>query len=344
MKAIVLEGLRQMACRDLEVPRPQVGEVLLRVRAASVCGSDLSRFLKGHRMYPLVLGHEAAGEVVETGPGVDPGLVGTRAALIPLIPCMHCTFCQEGLYSSCENYSFLGSRRAGAFAEYVTLPRSNLMPLPNGVDFEVGALIEPATVARHALEMGRFKPGQVVAVLGAGSIGQMAVQWLRILGARKILVSDLVEENLACARQQGAHVTIPAGREDVVRRLVEESGGGVDLALELAGAPKTLEQAIQATRPRGSVVLTGNQPKEAVFPAELMETITRKELEVHGTWMSYSAPFPGHEWQEAIAAMQSGDLHAAEIISHRFPLSDGEEIFRRIEQRALAFRKIVFVP
>jgi L-iditol 2-dehydrogenase len=267
-----------------------------------------------------------------------------RAALIPLIPCMRCAFCQQGLYSSCANYSFLGSRRAGGFAEYVTLPQLNLVPLPDGVDFEAGALIEPATVARHALEMGRFQPGQAVAVLGAGSIGQMAVQWLRLLGAGKILVSDLVEENLECARRQGAHVTISAGSEDVVRRLVEESGGGVDLALELAGAPKTLEQAIQAARPRGSVVLTGNQPKEAVFAAELMETITRKELEVHGTWMSYSAPFPGHEWQEAIAVMQSGELRASEIISHRFPLCEGEEVFRKIEQRALSFRKIVFVP
>lgn len=344
MKALVLEGLGEMACRELDRPRPGAGEVLLRVRAAAVCGSDVSRFLKGHRLYPLVLGHEASGEVVETGPGTDPALIGMRAALIPLIPCMRCAYCVQGLYSACTAYSFLGSRRDGGFAEFVALPVANLMPLPAGVDFESGALIEPATVARHALEMGRFAAGQSVAVLGAGSVGLMAVQWLRRLGAGKILVSDLSEDNLACARRLGAHGTISARNGDVARRLVEESGGGVDLALELAGAPQALEQALLGVRPRGSVVLTGNQPKDAVFPAELMETITRKELEVHGTWMSYSAPFPGYEWEEAIAVMQAGALSAAEIISHRFPLCEGEAVFRAIGQRTLAYRKIMLVP
>lgn len=344
MKALVLEGLGRIACRDLDRPQPTKGEVLLRVRAAAVCGSDVARFVKGHRLYPLVLGHEASGEVVEVGRGVDPALLGTRAALIPLIPCMHCAYCNQGLFSACASYSFLGSRRDGGFAEFVALPSSNLMPLPAGVDFESGALIEPATVARHALEMGRFATGQSVAVLGAGSVGLMAVQWLRLLGARKILVSDISEDNLACARRLGAHVAVSARHEDVAQRLAEESGGGVDLALELAGVPQALEQALQAAHPRGSVVLTGNQPKDAVFPAELMETITRKELEVHGTWMSYSAPFPGHEWQEAIAAMQSGALSAVEIVSHRFPLCEGEDVFRAIGQRTLAYRKIMLVP
>lgn len=344
MKAAVMEGLGQIFCREVEKPVPAEGEVLLKVRAASICGSDVSRVLKGHRMYPLVLGHEVAGEVVEAGPGVDSGLVGMRAALVPLIPCMKCDFCLQGLYSSCKSYSFLGSRRNGGFAEYVTLPAANLLPLPAGVDFEGGALIEPATVARHAMEMGRFASGQRVAVLGAGSVGLMAVQWLRMLGAAQILVSDVVDENLECARQLGAQVTINARREDVVKRMVEETGGGVELALELAGSPQTLTQSIQVTRARGSVVLNGNQPKDAVFPAELMETITRKELGVFGTWMSYSAPFPGHEWTDAAAALERGDLRVAEMITHRFPLDEIEAVFRGIADRSLVYRKIMLVP
>ncbi len=273
-----------------------------------------------------------------------PALVGMRAALVPLMPCMKCEFCQQGLYSSCKSYSFLGSRRNGGFAEYVALPAANLLPLPEGVDDEAGALIEPATVARHAMEMGRFAPGQRVAVLGAGSVGLMAVQWLRILGASQILVSDVVDENLECARQLGAHVTINARSEDVVARMIEETGGGVDLALELAGAPQTLTQAIQVARARGSVVLNGNQPKDATFPAELMETITRKELGVYGTWMSYSAPFPGHEWTEAAKAMQRGDLRVGEMITHRFPIDKVDEVFRGIDDRSLVYRKIMLIP
>lgn len=344
MKAAVLEGLGQIACREVEQPVPAEGEVLLKVHAASICGSDVSRVLKGHRLYPLILGHEAAGVVVETGPGVDPALLGMRAALVPLIPCMRCRYCQRGLYSACTNYSFLGSRRAGGFAETVALPAANLLPLPAEVSFEAGALVEPATVARHAMEMGHFTPGQRVAVLGAGSIGLMAVQWLRVLGAGQILVSDVVDENLECARALGAQFTVNARREDVAGRIIAETGGGVDLALELAGSPQTLAQAIQVAAPRGAVVLNGNQPKEAAFPAELMETITRKELGVYGTWMSYSAPFPGHEWTETAAAMQRGDLRVDEMITHRFPLCEVEEVFRGIANRSFDYRKILLVP
>jgi L-iditol 2-dehydrogenase len=212
------------------------------------------------------------------------------------------------------------------------------------VDYEAGALIEPATVARHAMEMGRFAPGQRVAVLGAGSIGLMAVQWLRMLGAAQILVSDVVSANLDCARALGAQVTINAREEDVVGRILAETGEGVDLALEVAGSPQTLAQAIQAAGPRGSVVLNGNQPKEASFPAELMETITRKELGVFGTWMSYSAPFPGHEWTESAAALQRGDLRVGEMITHRFPLDEVEQVFRGIADRSLVYRKIMLLP
>jgi len=343
MRSVVLEGLDQVACREVEKPLPEPGEVLLRVRAASICGSDVARFLQGHRLYPLILGHEVAGEVAEVGPGVDPGWVGRRAAMIPLIPCLSCDYCQRGLYSACRDYSFLGSRRNGGFADFVTLPAANLMSLPDEVEDEAGALIEPATVALHALERGHFSAGQTVAVLGAGSVGLMAVQWLRKLGAGKILVSDLVDENLSCASSLGADVTINAGREDPVQRLKEETGG-IDLALELAGASQTLTQAIQAVGPRGSVVLTGNQPRDATFPAELMETITRKELGVYGTWMSYSAPFPGHEWRQAVAAMQTGDLRVADMISHRFPLCDAETVFQKIAQRTIAYRKILLFP
>lgn len=344
MRAAVMEGLGQIFCREVEMPQPASGEVLLKVRAASICGSDVSRVLKGHRIYPLILGHEVSGDVAAVGSGVDPALVGMRAALIPLMPCMECEYCRQGLYSACGAYSFIGSRRAGGFAEYVAVPASNLLPLAAEVDYEAGALIEPATVARHAMEMGRFAPGQRVAVLGAGSVGLMAVQWLKMLGAGQILVSDRIAENLECALQLGAHVVVNAAEEDVVRRMVAETGGGVDLALELAGSPHTLTQSIQMTRPRGSVVLTGNQPKDAVFPAELMETITRKELGVFGTWMSYSAPFPGHEWTEAAAAMQRGELRVDAMVSHRFPLCEVENVFRAIAERAFPYRKILLIP
>ena len=181
MKAAVLEGRGALAYRDVPTPEPGPGEVLLRVHASSACGSDIHRFVRGHRTYPIILGHEAAGVITVAGPGADPGLIGRHAALIPLVPDHTCAECLAGRFSACASYSFIGSRRAGAFAEYVALPAANALVLPDDLPFEAAALIEPSTVARHMLDLGSFAAGQSAVVFGAGSIGLMLVQWLRIL-------------------------------------------------------------------------------------------------------------------------------------------------------------------
>ena len=344
MKAAVLENKGVITYKDVPTPSPRRGHALVKVAAVSICGSDIKRFTQGHRTYPLILGHECAGVVAEVGAGVDSQLVGRHVAVIPLIPCFACEQCGLGLYSACHSYSFIGSRQDGGFAEYVEVPERNLLPVPDEIGFEAAALIEPSTVARHMLDLGGFAPGQAAMVFGAGSIGLMVVQWLRILGARLIICSDVVDANLEAARQLGAHVGLNPREVDVAAEVRRLAGDGVDLALEAAGAPQALAQTIAVTRPRGAVVCGGNQPLDASLPMAFIEDMMRKELRINGCFMSYSAPFPGHEWTDAVRAVLEGRLDMDAMISHRVPLAETAGVFGRIADHTLAHRKIIFLP
>jgi L-iditol 2-dehydrogenase len=344
MQTVVLEEKGVMNVRHRERPDPAPGHVLLRVEAVSICGSDISRFVKGHRTYPMVLGHECSGVVEAVGEGVEPRLVGERAALIPLVPCFHCAQCLLGHYSACHGYSFIGSRQDGGFAEYVDLPQTNLLPVPPQVSFEAAALIEPATVARHILALGNFQAGQSATVLGTGAIGLMLVQWLRVLGAGLIICTDVREENLETARRLGAHHALNPRATDVVEEVRKLTGDGADLALEAAGAPQTLAQTIEVIRPRGAVVCAGNQPLDATLPMSFIESMMRKELQINGCFMSYSAPFPGSEWTESLQAVLDGGLDMDAMISHRFPLHEAPSVFESIKAGTLSHRKIIFYP
>lgn len=344
MRAAILEDREVLTVRQVADPVPGPGEVLLEVRASAVCGSDIHRYLRGHRTYPIILGHEAAGVIRSVGEDVDADLVGRRAALIPLVPCHVCEQCRAGRFSACVAYSFVGSRRDGAFAELVVLPARNVLLVPDGLAFEAAALIEPSTVARHMLDLGRFAPGGSAVVLGAGSIGLMLVQWLRVLGAGLILATDVVPENLEVARTVGASVALDATRDDVPGEIRRLTGGGADLTLEATGSPVAFAQTVEVTRPRGAIVLGGNQPLDATLPMELVERLMRKELTLAGCFMSYSAPWPGHEWTDGLAAVLDGGLDMDAMISHRAPLSDAPRLFAAIGSHQLSHRKIVFDP
>ncbi len=344
MKAAVLEDKGVLAYREVPTPEAGPGDVLLQIRASAVCGSDIHRFLRGHRTYPMILGHEAAGVITAVGEGVVADLLGRRAALIPLVPCHACEQCLAGRFSACGSYSFVGSRRPGAFAQLVALPAANVMLVPDDLPFESAALIEPSTVARHMLDLGGFSRGNSAIVLGAGSIGLMLVQWLRVLGADPIIATDVVDANLAAARALGAHVTLNPTRDAVTDEVRRLTGAGVDLTLEASGSPAALAQTIEVTRPRGAIVLGGNQPPDATLPMTFIESLMRRELRLTGCFMSYSAPWPGHEWTDGLAAVMDGGLDMPAMISHRAPLSEAPAVFAEIAAHRLVHRKIIFDP
>jgi L-iditol 2-dehydrogenase len=344
MKAVTLENQGVITYQDVPTPAPRPGHALMKVKTVSICGSDIKRYVAGHREYPMILGHESAGIIERVGEGVSDTLIGQHAALIPLVPCFECEQCQRGYYSACHRYSFIGSRQAGAFAEYVELPERNVFVVPDDLPLEHVALIEPSTVARHILALGDFQAGQTAVVLGAGSIGLMIVQWLRILGAAQIIVTDVSDINLSTARNLGAHVALNASAVDVVKEIRARTGDGVDLTLEASGVPAALEQTVPITRPRGRVVLGGNQPQDKSLPLTFVEAMMRRELTLTGCFMSYSAPFPGHEWHDTISALQAGSLDMETMISHRFPLSAAPDVFARIDAHALTHLKIMLNP
>jgi L-iditol 2-dehydrogenase len=275
---------------------------------------------------------------------VDQGLVGRHAAVVPLIPDHTCPQCLAGRFSACGAYSFVGSRRPGAFAERVAVPARNILLVPDALPFEQAALIEPSTVARHTLDLARFERGQTAVVLGAGSIGLMLVQWLRVLGASLIVATDVADANLEAARAMGAHATLNPTRDDVIAEVRARTGVGVDCSIEASGSPDALASVVEVTRPRGTVVLAGNQPPDASLSMRFVEQVMRRELTVTGCFMSYSAPWPGHEWTDSLAGVLDGGLDMPAMISHRAPLTVAPAVFDEIAAHRLVHRKIVFDP
>jgi L-iditol 2-dehydrogenase len=345
MKAVVLERPGTLTYQEVEQPQPGVGQALVRMQAASICGSDLLRVFHGHaRVLPIILGHECAGIIEAVGAGVDSALVGQPAAIIPLVPCMKCDPCGRGLYASCRNYSFIGSRVAGGFAEYVALPAQNLLLLPLGIDLELAALIEPLSVGAHALARGGGAAGRTVGVVGVGSIGLLATLMAHYKGARSIIAIDVDDARLETAKAFGASAVFNARSGDVVEAARALTGGGVDLALEVSGVPSAAEQAVMLARPGGDAVFVGNQPMDKMLPTSLIEHIMRYQINLHGAWMSYSAPFPGQEWQDAAAVVAQEGERLKAIISHRVTLGDVPGIFAQIHDGTLAYRKVLISP
>ncbi len=292
----------------------------------------------------MILGHESGGVIDMVGAGIDERLIGKHAAIIPLVPCFKCVECQHGFFSACPNYSFIGSRQAGSFADYVELPERNVLIVPDSIPFEHVAIIEPSTIARHMLMMGNFETGQTALIFGAGSIGLLAVQWLRILKAKQIICVDISDENLESAMEMGAHATINTQKVDLLSEVKKLTGHGVDVTLELAGVPQTLEKTVLVTRPHGKVVLAGNQPIEKSLPLSYFENLIRGELSVVGNHMSFSLPFPGQAWTDTVAALEKNELDLDTLISHRFSLAETPEVFAQIKQRSLIHRKIMLKP
>jgi L-iditol 2-dehydrogenase len=330
MKAAVLYGQRDIQYTEVETPRPGAGELLVRMRATGVCGSDLPRVLgTGAHFYPIILGHEFSGEVVETGGQVTGVAVGDRIAGAPLVPCFHCDDCWNGNYSQCKNYTFIGSRIPGSWAEYVKLPARNAVKLPEGVSYEQGALFEPTTVALHGLFVMDFRGGTDVAVIGAGTIGLLALQCARILGARRIFAFDIEERRLELAKEYGADVCIHTGASEFREAAREATHGrGFPMVIETGGVEFTEKLSLELAGNKGAVMFIGTPSKSISLAPREFEHINRKELTVRGSWMSYSAPFPGREWELAGVYFQEGKLRHRELIDRIVPLAEIGEAFK----------------
>ena len=345
MRAANLHAPADIRVERVPVPEPGAGEVLLAVKACGVCGSDISRVMEtGTYRFPTIPGHEFTGEVVALGPGVDGVEVGLRAAVVPLVPCKRCDYCSIGEYHLCEDYDYVGSRRDGAYAEYVAVPADNLLPLPESVDWELGAMTDPAAVALHAVRKLDLQAGDRVAVFGAGPIGVFALQWARILGASQTFAIDVFPEKLRVAAGLGADRVINGRDVDAVDAILEATDGrGVERTVEFAGLPVTQEQCILATAKRGASVWGGISHRGLTLGEEAVDAILRREMRIMGSWNSASAP-PVSDWRAAVLFMGRGQLRAGDLISHRLELEAIRETFEMMVERRKYFNKIMFFP
>ena len=214
MKAAVVCANEDVQYLDYEEPKASAGMVKDRVKASGICGSDIPRVLhNGVHFYPIVLGHEFSGDVVEVGEGVTKVKPGDRVSGAPLVPCMKCGDCQNGKFSLCKHYTFIGSRQQGSNADYVVIPEQNAVPFDKSISYEQGAMFEPSTVALHGLLQNEYQGGEYVAVLGGGTIGMFTMQWAKIFGSKKVVVFDISDERLALAKRLGADEVVNTTRE-----------------------------------------------------------------------------------------------------------------------------------
>ena len=345
MRALVLRAVGDLRHEVVPYPTIEDGWAIVRVAAAGVCGSDIPRvFQHGTSRFPLIPGHEFSGVVEEVvGPG--PQEPGTRVAVIPLIPCGHCSYCQIGAYGQCAHYDYLGSRRDGGFAEFVAVPQANLMPLPEGVDLIEAALTEPAAVALHAMRQGAPEAGDTVAILGTGPIGMILAQWAHILGAGRVLLVDVDERRLQLAARLGLGETCNARQNDPVAWAQAMSDGrGVDLAIEAAGVAATLDEALRIVRPLGRVVLMGNPAGDMVLPGATLSQVLRKQLTIRGTWNSYFADLPVHEWRIVLQMLAARRLELGPLISHRVPLAQGVAVLEMMRDQLEFCSRVLIIP
>ena len=344
MKALVLEDYMKFSFR--EYPDPVLrsdDDVIVRVKAAAICGSDVHGMdgSTGRRIPPIVMGHEASGEIVEAGAGVKDFHVGDRVTFDSTEYCGECFYCKRGEVNLCDNRRVLGVscgdyRRDGTFAEYIVIPRRILYRMPDALDFTAAAIAEPAAVAAHAAAITPITMGDSIAVVGAGLIGLLLIQILRSHSAGTILALDTDPERRLAAIKAGATVALDPADPATKASILEHScGRGFDRAFEAVGATLPIATAIAAVRKGGSITLIGNVSPKVEIP---LQAIVTRQLTLFG-----SCAMAG-EYPLVLDLLARGIIDAGSIISATAPLSEGASWFARLYAREKGLLKVVLEP
>ncbi|MBI3209750.1 MAG: galactitol-1-phosphate 5-dehydrogenase [Candidatus Solibacter usitatus] len=343
MKALLLKQYMELEYTDM--PDPAIGDddVLIRVGACGICGSDIHGMdgSSGRRIPPLIMGHEASGTIVETGRGAGKWKAGDRVTFDSMISCGKCHFCRAGNINLCESRQVLGVscgdyRRHGAFAEYLSVPQNILYRLSDAVPFEHAAMIEPISIAVHAANLTPIRMGDTALVVGTGMIGLLTVQAARVAGCTRVFAVDLDDTKLALARKLGADETFNPRTDDVVKAIQDRTDGrGADVAFEAVGATDPIKTAIAACRKGGTVTLIGNITQKVELP--LQQVVTR-EIRLQGTCGSSG------EYPACIDLLARGLIQVEPFISAQVPLSDGAQWFERLYKHEPNLMKVILRP
>jgi L-iditol 2-dehydrogenase len=343
VKALLLSDYDRLDYVDVPEPELGAGEALIRVMACGICGSDVHGIdgRTGRRIPPLIMGHEAAGVIAELQGEASEWRIGDRVTFDSTISCGHCGYCERGQLNLCDNRRVFGVsceefRQHGAFAEYVAVPVRILHRLPDTIAFAEGAMVEPLSIAAHAIERGPAGPVETAVVIGAGTIGLLLVQVLKARGCGNIVAVGRNPSRLDQARRMGADLTLRSDLDDVAAKINEiTSGRGADVAYEAVGIGATFELATRIPRKRGSLVLVGNL--EPIVGLPLQSVVTR-ELSLVG-----SAASAG-EYPASIEMIARRRVDVAALISAVAPLGEGASWFDRLRQGEEGVLKVILEP
>ena len=344
MKALVLNDYKRLAVESIPEPQIQSDEVLIRVRSCGICGSDVHGFdgSSGRRIPPLIMGHEAAGEIAATGSTVNRFEAGERVTFDSMISCRNCVFCRAGRPNLCEDRRVLGVscedyRRHGAFAEYVAVPEHIVYRVPEGVTFDEAAMVEPVSVAVHAVDRADPSLGDTALVVGTGMIGLLTIQALRTAGCGRILAADLAVDRLTLAGELGADDVIQTGDGIDLPAIVRERTGGLgaDLVMEAVGADATVSMSVDSVRKGGKVVLIGNITPTVSLG---LQSVVTREIDVLGSCAS------SNDYPACLELMQRGKIRVLPVVSASVPLDRGPGMFDRLYAREPNLTKVILRP
>lgn len=347
MKAYVLHGPNDIRYEEMDVPTLAEGEVLVEVKAAGVCGSDIPRIYQtGAHKHPLIPGHEFAGIVSGIGDGVAEEWIGKRVGIFPLIPCGECGPCQNRQYEMCRNYDYVGSRRDGAYAEYVVVPENNLIELPDNVSYEAAAMLEPMAVAVHAIRRVAIKTEDTVVICGVGTVGTLLLMFLMDSGVKNILVIG----NKESQKQNVLRLGVPeecycdSKTVDVFEWVMNRTdANGVDVFFECVGRNETVTQVVDLTAPAGQVCLVGNPHSDMTLDKQVYWKILRNQIRLTGTWNSSFTGDMDDDWHYVLERMALGAVAPEQLISHRFSIEEIEKGFHIMRDKTEDYVKIMMV-
>jgi L-iditol 2-dehydrogenase len=343
MKALLLSEYNQLDIADVPAPVPGEDEILVRVAACGICGSDVHGYdgTSGRRIPPIVMGHEAAGVVAAAGSGVTRFKPGDRVTFDSTVYCGQCEFCLQGDINLCNNRQVIGVscgdfRRAGAFAEYVVVPQRITYHLPEELEFQEAAMLEAVSVALHAVRVSEMKGGETALVIGAGMIGVLTLQAAKAAGASHVLIADIDRSRLERAEKLGADATLLLSGTELVEEILRRTGGrGVDLVLEAVGRDETIAASIASVRKGGTVTLIGNISPQVKIP---LQVVVSRQIRLQGSCASSG------EYPEAMELLANGKIKVKPLITAVAPLSDGPSWFARLHAGEPNLMKVVLDP
>ena len=343
MKSLLLSEYNHLDVVDTPQPLPAADEVLIRVEACGICGSDVHGYDggSGRRIPPIVMGHEAAGVVAALGAEVKDLAMGERVTFDSTVYCGKCEYCARGEVNLCNNREVVGVscgdyRRAGAFAEFIAVPRRIVYSLPGSIPFEEAAMLEAVSVALHALRISPDPVGKTALVIGAGMIGLLTLQAARAAGCSRVFISDVDETRLELAKKIGAEEALHASGPELLAEIMQRTDGkGVDLVLEAVGRTETIASAIDCVRKGGTVTLIGNITPEVTIH---LQKVVSRQIRLQGSCASSG------EYPEAIELMASGKIQVKPLITAVASLEEGPRWFERLHSREPNLMKVVLTP